>query len=257
MELVNQTVLITGAAGRIGSAVASKVLENGGTVLLTDIDKKKLTCFRDQFLRKYQENIHLIFADITTSEGIENLLDECLQKVPKIDCAIHSAYPTSKGWGTKFEELNQDNLDKDLSMQLGGAIIFSQRILKYFIQQEKGNLIHISSILGFNAPKFDHYEGTEMHSPIEYSAIKAGIISITKWLAKYYSNKNIRVNCISPGGILDKQPESFLNKYKKSCCNIGMLSAEKHISGIVMFLLSDSSFAINGQNIIVDDGWSL
>ena len=96
-----------------------------------------------------------------------------------------------------------------------------------------------------------------MTSPIEYSAIKAGIISITKWLAKYYSNKNIRINCISPGGILDNQPESFLNKYKKSCSNIGMLSAEKHISGIVMFLLSDSSLAINGQNIIVDDGWSL
>ena len=257
MELFNKTVLITGAAGRIGSAIANKVLENGGTVLLTDIDKVRLTGYKDQFSGKFQENIHLIFADITTSDGIENLLSECLTFVPCIDCAIHSAYPKSKGWGTKFEDLNQDNLDNDLSMQLGGAIMFSQKILKYFLEQNAGNLIHISSILGFNAPKFDHYEGTEMHSPIEYSAIKAGIISITKWLAKYYSKKNIRINCISPGGILNNQPESFLNKYKKSCSNIGMLSAEKHISGIVMFLLSDASIAINGQNIIVDDGWSL
>ena len=107
------------------------------------------------------------------------------------------------------------------------------------------------------APKFDHYEGTDMHSPIEYSAIKAGIISITKWLAKYYSNQNIRVNCVSPGGILDNQPESFLDRYSKSCTNIGMLSAEEHIADTIIFLISDKSSAINGQNIIIDDGWSL
>jgi len=256
LELFNKTVLITGAAGRIGSAIANKVLENGGTVLLTDIDKVRLTGYKDQFSGKLQENIHLIFADITTSDGIENLLSECLTFVPCIDCAIHSAYPKSKGWGTKFEDLNQDNLDNDLSMQLGASILFSQLILKYFKQNGGGSLIHLSSIQGVSSPKFNHYEGTNMTSPIEYSAIKAGIISITKWLAKYYRNSSIRVNCVSPGGILSDQPQVFIDRYRQDCTNIGMLTSDQ-VSGMICFLLSDEAKAINGQNIIVDDGWSL
>ena len=95
-----------------------------------------------------------------------------------------------------------------------------------------------------------------MSSPVEYAAIKAGIIAITRWLAKYHRNQNIRVNCISPGGILDSQPKSFLDQYRLSCTNIGMLSANE-IASAVVFLLSPAAKAINGQNLIVDDGWTL
>ena len=93
-------------------------------------------------------------------------------------------------------------------------------------------------------------------SPIEYSASKAGIINMTKYLAKYFKKKNIRVNCISPGGILDNQPEAFLKKYKKDCLSKGMLDP-KDLCGTLNFLLSEDSRYINGQNIIIDDGWSL
>ena len=163
---------------------------------------------------------------------------------------------TISGWGNSLERLQIENLNYDLTKQLGGAIIFSQKILKHFEKNNGGSLVHISSIQGVRAPKFDHYESTNMSSPVEYAAIKAGIISITSWLAKYYANRNIRVNCVSPGGILDKQPKTFLEKYRNSCCNIGMLQPE-HIAASVAYLLSSDSFAINGQNIIVDDGWSL
>jgi NAD(P)-dependent dehydrogenase (short-subunit alcohol dehydrogenase family) len=95
-----------------------------------------------------------------------------------------------------------------------------------------------------------------MNSPIEYSAIKAGVVAITKYLAKYYKNKNIRVNCISPGGILDNQPEIFLENYSNNCNSKGMLDSQD-LNGALIFLLSDSSKYVNGQNIIVDDGWSL
>ena len=129
-------------------------------------------------------------------------------------------------------------------------------ITKYFLSEGKGNLIHISSIQGIRAPKFDHYIGTEMSSPIEYAAIKAGIIAITKWLAKYYKNNGMRINCISPGGIKDNQDEIFLRNYRKSCNNKGILDSED-ISGLALFLISDDSLFINGQNLIIDDGWSL
>ena len=148
------------------------------------------------------------------------------------------------------------DLQENLKLQLGGAILLSQQIMKYFVSQGHGNLIHMSSILGVAAPKFEHYEGTTINTMIEYSAVKSGIISITRWLAKYYKNNNIRVNCLSPGGILDQQPQSFLEKYRDSCTSKGMLDPTD-IAGTVLFLLSDQSKYINGQNIVIDDGWSL
>ena len=110
--------------------------------------------------------------------------------------------------------------------------------------------------MGVVVPKFENYEGTSMTSPIKYSAVKSGIISMTRWLAKYYKNKNIRVNCVSPGGVLDQQPQSFLDKYRASCTSKGMLDPTD-VAGTVLFLLSDQSKYINGQNIVVDDGCTL
>jgi NAD(P)-dependent dehydrogenase (short-subunit alcohol dehydrogenase family) len=95
-----------------------------------------------------------------------------------------------------------------------------------------------------------------MISPIEYSASKHALIGITRYLSKYYKGNNIRVNCVSPGGILNGQDQVFQSQYRASCNNKGMLDAED-IVGTFIFLLSDLSKFINGQNIIVDDGWSL
>ena len=254
--LSGQNVLITGAGGRIGSAVAKQVLASGASVLLADISATSLdrllsdlSCFR-------VENIFSFVADTATSAGIDSLVTSASESVGNIDAAVHCAYPRSKGWGAEFENIQDEDLFLDLNMQLGGAILFSKRILRCFQEQGHGNLIHLSSIQGVCAPKFEHYADTSMSSPIEYAAIKAGIISAVKWLAKYSANQNIRVNCVSPGGILDGQPEVFLKRYRESCTNIGMLSAKQVVSSVI-FLLSPGAAAINGQNIIVDDGWSL
>jgi NAD(P)-dependent dehydrogenase (short-subunit alcohol dehydrogenase family) len=256
MALLGRTVLITGAAGRIGSASARLALESGATVVLADVVADRLRLIADDLCAIDQSRVHSILADVTTKQGIDEVIETAVRYVGKIDCAVHSAYPTSSGWGARFEDLEAEHLHQDLSMQLGGAILFSQRILGLFKSKGGGSLVHISSIQGVSAPKFDHYEGTSMMSPVEYAAIKAGVISITRWLAKYYANNGIRVNCVSPGGVLDAQPAVFLERYRKSCTNIGMLSAH-HVASAVIYLLSPAAEAINGQNLIVDDGWIL
>lgn len=254
--LVGQNVLITGAAGRLGSAVAKQVLSCGAKVLLADISSeslKRLLCDLSTF---GADNIFTFVADTSNTAGIDSLISEVSTTFDVIDSAVHCAYPRSKGWGAKFEAIQDEDLSLDLDMQLGGAILFSRRMLRCFQEQGHGCLIHLSSIQGVRAPKFEHYAGTSMSSPIEYAAIKAGVISMVRWLAKYTANQNIRVNCVSPGGILDSQPSPFLQRYRDSCTNIGMLSPE-HVASVVAFLLSPASVAINGQNIIVDDGWTL
>ena len=106
------------------------------------------------------------------------------------------------------------------------------------------------------APKFEIYNNTTMTMPVEYAAIKSGLIHLTKYMAKYFKGMNIKVNALSPGGIFDNQPEPFLEKYKDQCLNKGMLN-NSDLKGTLVYLLSDMSRYVNGQNIVVDDGFSI
>ncbi len=251
--LDNTVVAISGGFGRIGFSFARSVVANNGKVIIGDVNSTKGS---QLLLELGDDRAVFIDIDVTDPKSIDQLIKKGKDKFGKIDAAVHCAYPVSEKWGARFEELEPENLEKDLFRQLGGSIMFSQRLIRYYREQGQGNLILISSIQGIAVPKFEHYEGTDMVSPIEYSAIKAGIITITKYLAKYCKGQNIRVNCISPGGILANQPESFLKKYRKSCTSKGMLDPDD-LSGTLIYLLSDQSKYVNGQNIIVDDGWSL
>lgn len=255
-RLVGKNLLITGGAGRIGSAIARLALFEGANVVLADISADKLKAFTETLATPCKARVYPVIADVLTEAGIMSLLDQAVVAIGPLTSAVHSAYPISDGWGTPFEKLKAPHLHEDLGNQLGGAILFSQHILRHFQANTGGDLVHISSIQGVCAPKFEHYKGTIMTSPVEYSAIKAGVIAITRWLAKYYSSQNIRVNCVSPGGILDNQPPVFLQRYRDSCTNHGMLSAGQ-VAAAVIFLLSPEAGAVNGQNLIVDDGWSL
>ena len=183
-NLDKKIILITGAAGRIGSALAEEAIKLNAFVILTDIDQNKLNTLTEKLISKKAKLIS-ICIDLTTNNGLEILFRKIFEKVDKIDAAIHCMYPVSKGFGDSFENLKQENLFEDLNKQLGLAILFSQKIMLQFQNQGYGDLIHISSIQGVQAPKFSHYQNTNMNSPIEYSAIKSGIISITRWLAKF------------------------------------------------------------------------
>ena len=249
----NNVVLITGSAGRLGSTFAKNIIASNGKVFLVDIDKEKGEKLVKQLGQEYSK---FLAADVTTEAGIRESIETCAEHFGRIDAIVHSAYPRSAGWGTPLENLQPQNLFEDLSKQLGGAILISKHAIKRFSQQGGGHLIHISSIQGISTPKFEHYQGTTMNSPVEYSAIKSGIIALSRWLAKKYRQKNIRVNCISMGGILDKQPESFLRFYKESCNSKGMLDSED-IAGALLYLLSERSQFVTGQNLVIDDGWSL
>jgi NAD(P)-dependent dehydrogenase (short-subunit alcohol dehydrogenase family) len=251
--LKNNVVAITGGAGLIGTAFSKAIIKNGGKVIVGDISSDRGLDLQDKLGVD-----NALFVKVNTSDinSIDKFLETGNDHFGKIDSAIHCSYPRSEQWGTKFEELKTAGLKDDLFNQLGGAILFSQRLISFYRKQGYGNLIHMSSIQGVAAPKFEHYEGTKMTSPIEYSAIKSGIISITRYLAKYYKGKGIRVNCVSPGGILDNQPEVFLEKYNSTCSSKGMMDVSD-LNGTIIYLLSDMSKYINGQNIIIDDGWIL
>ncbi len=246
-----KTIVVTGGFGTIGFALSKSLLEQGHRVIIVDTKIKKIKNFN---FNKF--NAFVLKANLNKESEIKKLISLCIKKFKKVDALVHCAYPKTKDWGVKLEKLKQKSLNENLINQLGSTIIVSKNIINLFLKQNYGNLILLSSIMGLNNPKFQTYRGTSMSSPIEYSAIKSGVISITKYLAKYYSKKNLKINCLSPGGIKDKLPKKFIKNYKKECNSKGLLDA-KDVINTINFLLSEKSNFISGQNIVIDDGYSL
>ena len=133
----------------------------------------------------------------------------------------------------------------------------TKEISKVMRKQNYGNIVNIASIYGFSAPKFEIYERTDMTIPVEYAAIKGAIINLTKYLASYLGRYNIRVNAISPGGVFNNQPENFVKKYSDKVILGKRMANTDDVVGVLLFLLSDASKYITGQNIVVDGGFTL
>jgi len=194
--------------------------------------------------------------DITSKQSLTGSIEYLDNKYARIDALVNNAYPRNNNYGKYFFDVEYDDFTQNTGLNLGGYFLTSQQYAKYFQKQGYGNIINNSSIYGVVAPKFEIYENTPMTMPVEYAAIKSGLIHLTKYMAKYFKGMNIRVNCLSPGGIFDNQNELFIEKYNNVCLNKGMLD-KSDLNGTLVYLLSDMSKFVNGQNIIIDDGFSL
>lgn len=253
-ELVrDKVVIVTGGAGLLGRTFCQAIADNGGIAVVAEyeiaIAEKLCTSLENASIVPAQVNI-------TNKNSIKALITTISEKYGRIDALVNSAYPRNKNYGKHFFEVAYSDFCENVGMNLGGYFLTSQQFATYFEKQGYGNIINLASIYGVIAPRFEIYDNTPMTMPVEYAAIKSGLIHLTKYMAKYFKGKNIRVNTISLGGIEDKQPEPFLKAYKEFCLNKGMLNA-KDISGTVLYLLSDLSEFVNGQNIVVDDGFTL
>ena len=170
IPLLDKTKLIvTGAAGRIGYAVSKEALSLVASVLMVDITNERLQILAKELEQNFPGKVYTYNCDITKTDEITAMLEFAILSMGCVTSAVHGAYPVTQNWGIKFEDLTSEIVNEHLSSQLGSCIMLSQVILNHFKQQGGGNLIHISSIQGISAPKFTHYEGTDMTSPLEYS----------------------------------------------------------------------------------------
>ena len=239
-----KVVVVIGAGGLLGRDFVRGIAEQGGHPVLADIVEP-------------QTSDHLtIRVDINSTPSVLALINTVHTRYGRIDAVVNSAYPRNAQYGRKFFEVTHEDFCENISLNLGGMFLVCQKMAEYFQQQGHGNIINIASIYGVTAPKFEIYENTAMTMPVEYAAIKSAVIHLTKYMAKYLKGSHIRVNSLSPGGILDKQPEAFLAAYKKLCTDKGMLDPAE-ITSALLFLIGDMSRHVNGHNLIVDDGFSV
>jgi NAD(P)-dependent dehydrogenase (short-subunit alcohol dehydrogenase family) len=256
LPLRDKIIVITGGGGLIGSVFVRAIVENGGIAVVTDLNIKAATTVNKEIADANPDRVQFASTDITNIKSINKVIDMLHQKYGRIDAVVNSAYPRNRRYGYKLEDVKYEDFCENVNSHLGGYFLVAQQFCIYFKKNGGGNIINMSSIYGLIAPRFEVYNGTSMTMPVEYAAIKSAVNHITKYFAQYYKGCNIRVNSICPGGIINDQPIDFLVQYNKFAARKGMLNAID-LNGTLLYLLSDMSEFVNGQNIVVDDGWAL
>jgi NAD(P)-dependent dehydrogenase (short-subunit alcohol dehydrogenase family) len=254
--LTGKVVVLTGGAGRLGSVFSRAIVETGGRVVIADLDNEHTAKAIGTLRAELGGKVQFVASDITDRDAVDALVAFCVAQHGRVDALVNNAYPRNANYGRRFEDVTYGDFVDNVGMHAGGYFLTAQRFMEHFKRQGHGNIVNMASIYGVVAPRFDVYAGTRMTMPVEYAVIKSGIIHLTKYIASYCAGLNIRCNAISPGGILAGQPQEFLDRYKEHALSKGMLN-EQDVCGTLLYLLSDLSSYINGQNIVVDDGWSL
>lgn len=260
LELKGKTILITGGTGFLGNIFGRALAYAGGNVVLTDLNKETTEKTATEISAETGGNVIGMEMDVTKKENITEVIDAIVQKFGSLDVAVNNAgldpkfdaqTPTND---KMFENYPEEFIRKSLEVNLLGATLVAQASVKQMIKQGVGNIISVCSLYGINGPDQKIYpEGTQ--KPVDYSISKGGLIMLTKWLATSYAMKGIRANTLTLGGVIRNHPEEFQKKYGAKVPD-GKMVQQDEIGGPLIFLASDASLGVNGNNLIVDHGFS-
>ncbi|SMB89995.1 NAD(P)-dependent dehydrogenase, short-chain alcohol dehydrogenase family [Desulfonispora thiosulfatigenes DSM 11270] len=249
MRLEGKVVLLTGASSGMGKDMALLFAKEGAKVVAVARRKSKLDELSNEATGLPGEVVALE-GDVTQDADIDHMVEYTMDKYKRIDVLVNNAGIIDNF--TPLGELNDELWDKVLNVNLTAPMKLSRKVLSIMLNQEKGNIINISSLGGLYGSR----AGTA------YTASKFGLIGITKNIAYMYAEKGIRCNAICPGGveteILSKlEPSKFgMERVMKGATNNIRSGTGKEIANIALFLASDESSFVNGDQIVADAGWT-
>ena len=256
-DLSDKVIIITGAAGNLGSQYAEGLSQAGANVVLGDLDYTKCKQLSTKLKKKYDVDPLPLKLDLTKKISISNLVTKTIKKYSKIDVLINNAayQGNSKIRKTSFEELSLLDWNEAISVNLTGIFLACQQIGKIMKKQGFGNIINISSTYGLVAPDQRIYGTSGQNAAAVYSATKAAVVNLSRYLASYWNRTGIRVNTLSPGGVERKQDAYFIKLYSEKTM-LGRMAKNNEYVGAIIFLSSDASSYMTGSNLIVDGGWT-
>jgi len=259
-SLENKTIIVAGGAGQIGFAFCEILASAGAKIILADIDvvmaENKLATL-DESTKKLIEVKKL---DVSSKTGVNSFF-ESLKSISTIYGLINCFHfkgntrklDTSSNFFAGFEDYPEEAWDLVHDVNLKGSFLLSQKTLPYMTNG--GVIVNISSTYGNVSANKNIYGTSGINSPVAYGTSKAALINLTRYMATHLADKNIRVNCLSPGGVFNNQSEEFLKNYTALTPLKRMAKAEDY-QGAILFLMSETSSYMTGANLIVDGGWT-
>ena len=209
--------------------------------------------------------------DVTDTDSVSSVITNIVEKYKRIDVLVYSVSAKPDDFYLPYTECSLDGWKKVIQVELDGVFLVTKEVGKVMETQNNGSIILLSSIYGVVGNDQRIYEGANLDevylkdnksgakkifSHSVYPVVKGGLISLARYLAAYWGDKNIRVNCISPGGVEHHgENEAFVNNYSSNV-PLGRKAKKEEISSAVVYLSSDEASYINGQNLIVDGGWT-
>ena len=259
MTMGGRTALVTGGAGFIGRAAGEVLAEAGANVVLADMDGAAAKETAEALAATFGVSASGVAIDLADEAAVRDLPVRVHADYGGLDVIVHAAafVGTSdlEGWVVPFEEQTADTWRAAMDVNLTSLFVLVQAALPYLKEKGMGSVIGLSSIYGVDGPDMRLYEGLDMGNPAAYAASKGGMIQLARWMATVLAPE-VRVNTITPGGIYRNQPETFVKRYEDRT-PLSRMGTEEDMKGALMYLASDLSRYVTGQNLIVDGGWTV
>ncbi|WP_435627915.1 SDR family oxidoreductase [Candidatus Ferrigenium straubiae] len=263
-SLKGKTAIVTGGVGILGKPFCRGLAEFGANVAVVDLDESKCRAFADELIKNHGIKAVGVACDVTSPEAVARMVEQVVNAFGEINILHNNAGGKSsnmEAYFAPFEEYSLEEWRNAMSVNIDGMFLVAQAVGKQMVKQGKGgSIVQTASIYGAMAPDQRIYEGSfyygrAINTPAVYSASKAAVIGLTRYLATYWANKGIRVNSICPGGVESGQNEEFQMRYSARI-PMGRMAQANEMVGALVYLASDASSYITGQNLLIDGGLS-
>ena len=261
-SLENKIIVLTGATGILGTLYSKQLAEAGGTIIISDLVQENCEKLAVEITKETGRMVYGIAVDLSNEQSVISWSEKIINKFGRVDVLINNAATKSKNFFASLEEFPLKDWNQVMNVNVTGMFLVSREIGKHMAKKGKGNIINISSIYGIVGPDQRIYEGSwyeemggAINTPMIYSATKGAVVAMTKYMATYWGEKGIRTNTLTPGGVSSGQNEIFDKKYSNKV-PLGRMASADEMIGALIFLASDASSYINGQNLVIDGGWT-
>lgn len=266
-DLTGRVAVVTGGAGLLGAEFCRTLAEAGASVAVVDLNASASQGTADA-LTKNGYHALAVPTDITQPESVRAMVEKVTSTFGRLDILVNSAAldpkfdPDAVKKGITpgaFEDYPLDQWNAALNVNLTGMFLVTQACVQPMLAQgKKGSIVNICSTYGLNGPDQRIYikDGQRVaFKPVYYTVTKAGVLGFTKYLAAYYAGTEIRVNALTPGGIFNNHEDYFVRNYSAKTI-LGRMANKDEMNGALLFLASDASSYMTGNNVIVDGGWT-